>query len=49
LAALMSAGPSSRPRSDGLIGVASTLTKTGRDRARGTAPRSAIAQARRFS
>ena len=28
LAVLMSAGPSSRPRSDGLIGVASTLTKT---------------------
>jgi hypothetical protein len=28
LAVLMSAGPSSKPRSDGLIGVASTLTKT---------------------
>src|SRR5215475_14789774 len=28
LAALMSAGPSSRPRSDGLIGVASTLITT---------------------
>ena len=28
LAVLMSAGPISRPRSDGLIGVASTLTTT---------------------
>ena len=27
-AAVMSAGPSSRPRSEGLIGVASTLTTT---------------------